>query len=162
MRRIGSSRAPSGQTATEYMLVISVIVCALVAAAYLFVPEFQGGVAQLAQDVSVALATGQVGGIGFSRHGGASGAMTASGGSAPNGNGTSTGSSAPGSSSATGNSSSSGAGPSVGGGMSPATGGVSFDVAASPLGMPPAPSQGTQPVTAAHALDIASSHQGLQ
>jgi len=52
------------------MLVISVIVCSLVAAAYLFVPEFQDGVASLASDVSVALATGQVGGIGFARRGG--------------------------------------------------------------------------------------------
>ena len=58
------------------MLVISVIVCSLVAAAYLFIPEFQGGVADLASDVSVALATGQVGGIGFNRGGGGGGGFS--------------------------------------------------------------------------------------
>ena len=51
-------REENGQTATEYMLVISVIVVAVVAAGYLFVPEFQKGVAQLGQDVSVILDTG--------------------------------------------------------------------------------------------------------
>lgn len=51
-------REEDGQTATEYMLVISVIVVAVVAAGYLFVPEFQKGVAQLGQDVSVILDSG--------------------------------------------------------------------------------------------------------
>lgn len=63
-------RRRSGQTATEYMLVVSVVAIALVASAYVFVPQFQDGVGQLAQDVSVALATGQIGGIGFARRGG--------------------------------------------------------------------------------------------
>src|SRR2546422_11043148 len=44
-----------GQTATEYMLLISVIVVAVVAAAYLFVPTFQQGVQKLAEDVSTIL-----------------------------------------------------------------------------------------------------------
>src|SRR4051794_22390877 len=66
---MGKMRRHSGQTATEYMLLLSVLVVAVVASAYVFVPEFQGGVAALAQDASVMLATGQVGGIGFSRTG---------------------------------------------------------------------------------------------
>ena len=44
-----------GQTATEYMLIISVIVIACVAAAYFFVPSFQTGVQDLASDVSTIL-----------------------------------------------------------------------------------------------------------
>lgn len=59
-----------GQTATEYMLIISVIVIACVAAAYLFVPEFQSGVSALAADVKQMLGTGSINGVGWSRHGG--------------------------------------------------------------------------------------------
>ena len=66
-------RTRVGQTATEYMLIISVIVIALVAAAYVFVPEFQSGVSALASDVSTMLATGQIGGVGFNRGGGTGG-----------------------------------------------------------------------------------------
>ena len=37
-------RNEEGQTATEYMLIVSVIVIAVVAAAYVFVPTFKDGV----------------------------------------------------------------------------------------------------------------------
>lgn len=47
-----------GQTATEYMLIISVVVVAVVAAAYAFVPEFQQGVINLANDVRYILNKG--------------------------------------------------------------------------------------------------------
>ena len=50
-----------GQTATEYMLLISVIVIAVVAAAYIFVPTFQAGVSALSVDVSTILDTGCIG-----------------------------------------------------------------------------------------------------
>lgn len=62
-----------GQTSTEYMLLISVIVIAVTAAAYYFVPTFQGGVIALAKDTSSILATGQIGGIGMARSGGGAG-----------------------------------------------------------------------------------------
>lgn len=48
----------SGQTATEYMLIISVVVIAVVAAAYKFVPLFQAGVEDLGNDVKEMLSTG--------------------------------------------------------------------------------------------------------
>ena len=60
-------RRSSGQTSVEYMLVISVIVVAVVATAYVFVPEFQEGVAELSSDVSTGLATGSINGVGFDR-----------------------------------------------------------------------------------------------
>ena len=41
-----------GQAATEYMMVVSVIVIAVVGAAYAFVPTFQVGVEELGHDVS--------------------------------------------------------------------------------------------------------------
>ena len=56
-----------GQTATEYMLIISVIVIAVVAAAYIFVPTFQSGVSALAADVSTILDSGKIGGAGTTR-----------------------------------------------------------------------------------------------
>lgn len=49
-------RAEGGQTATEYMMVISVVVIGVVAAAYVFVPSFQTGVFDLSNDVSNILA----------------------------------------------------------------------------------------------------------
>ena len=67
MRRRSPTRRSAGQTATEYLVVVSVIVAAVVAAAYLFVPEFQAGVAQLGADVSQMLGSGAVGGIGLDR-----------------------------------------------------------------------------------------------
>ena len=56
-----------GQTATEYMLIISVIVIAVVAAAYTFVPTFQDGVQALANDVKSILDTGKIGDVGTDR-----------------------------------------------------------------------------------------------
>jgi Flp pilus assembly pilin Flp len=52
----------TGQTATEYMLIISVVVIAVVAAAFTFVPTFQQGVADLAADVSTILDGGCING----------------------------------------------------------------------------------------------------
>lgn len=57
-----------GQTATEYMLIISVVVIAIVAAAYAFVPTFRDGVNDLAIDVRSILRTGQIGGVGTPRN----------------------------------------------------------------------------------------------
>lgn len=51
-------RGEEGQTATEYMLIISVVVIAVVAAAYKFVPLFQEGVENLGQDVKKILSDG--------------------------------------------------------------------------------------------------------
>ncbi len=51
-------RARRGQSATEYMLLISVIVIAIVAGAYVFVGTFRSGVDTLASDVSYFLSTG--------------------------------------------------------------------------------------------------------
>lgn len=56
-----------GQTATEYMLIISVIVVAVVAAAYLFLQPFRKGVNQLANDVKTILSEGIVNGDGVAR-----------------------------------------------------------------------------------------------
>jgi len=56
-----------GQTATEYMLIISVIVVAVVAAAYVFIEPFQKGVNDLANDVKSILSGGVVNGAGIER-----------------------------------------------------------------------------------------------
>lgn len=53
MKRVNNRR--TGQTATEYMMVVSVIVIALVGASYAFVPTFQTGVEELGSDVSAIL-----------------------------------------------------------------------------------------------------------
>jgi Flp pilus assembly pilin Flp len=53
-----------GQSTVEYMLLISVIVIAMVAAAYVFVPTFQDGVDLLAKDVKKILSTGKIAGHG--------------------------------------------------------------------------------------------------
>ncbi len=50
-----------GQSTVEYMLLISVIVIAIVAAAYVFIPTFQSGVQSLSTDVSSILGTGKIG-----------------------------------------------------------------------------------------------------
>ena len=52
----------SGQSATEYMLIVSVVVIAVVAGAYSFVPTFQQGVSDLARDVSTILDGGCING----------------------------------------------------------------------------------------------------
>lgn len=53
-----ANRRHRGQTATEYMMVVSVVVIAVVGAAYAFVPTFQTGVNELGFDVSHILAKG--------------------------------------------------------------------------------------------------------
>ena len=60
-------RGEEGQTATEYMLIISVVVIAVVAAAYKFVPIFSEGVEALGQDVKSILDSGKIGGTGTDR-----------------------------------------------------------------------------------------------
>lgn len=40
-----------GQTATEYVMMLSVIVCGIVAAAYIFIPGFTEGVETLGRDI---------------------------------------------------------------------------------------------------------------
>ena len=76
MRRAVRER---GQASTEYMLLVSVIVIAVVAAAYVFVEPFRGGVTSLAGDASRILATGSVGPVGLDRNG-----LDSSAGGAPN------------------------------------------------------------------------------
>ena len=52
MRRLRSRTvAERGQTATEYVMVIAVVVVAVVAASYLYLQPFQHGVNDLATDV---------------------------------------------------------------------------------------------------------------
>lgn len=48
----------SGQGATEYMLIIGVIVIAIIAAAYVFVEPFQDGVENLGNRIKAALSGG--------------------------------------------------------------------------------------------------------
>lgn len=48
----------AGQTATEYMLIIGVIVAAVIAAAYVFVDPFKTGVKNLADNISTTLSKG--------------------------------------------------------------------------------------------------------
>lgn len=60
-------REEEGQTATEYMLIISVIVVAVVAAAYVFITPFRNGVNDLANDVRSILSGGVVNGEGTKR-----------------------------------------------------------------------------------------------
>ncbi|WP_031388453.1 hypothetical protein [Desulfonatronum thiodismutans] len=48
----------SGQGATEYMLIIGVIVIAIIAAAYVFVEPFQEGVENLGNRIKAALSGG--------------------------------------------------------------------------------------------------------
>ncbi|MFH1463810.1 MAG: Flp family type IVb pilin [Pseudomonadota bacterium] len=60
-------REETGQSTVEYMLLISVIVIAIVAAAYVFVPTFQAGVQALANDIKSILDTGKIGSTGTTR-----------------------------------------------------------------------------------------------
>ena len=50
----------SGQSTVEYMLLISVVVIAIVAAAYVFLDPFQSGVEELGNEVGNALNTGNI------------------------------------------------------------------------------------------------------
>ncbi len=60
-------REETGQSTVEYMLLISVIVIAIVAAAYIFIPTFEEGVKALAEDVKSILDTGKIGSTGTDR-----------------------------------------------------------------------------------------------
>jgi predicted PurR-regulated permease PerM len=53
-------RSRKGQTTSEVMLLISVIVIAIVAAAYIMIPTFQDGVQDLAEDISFILQSGDM------------------------------------------------------------------------------------------------------
>ena len=56
-----------GQSTVEYMLLISVIVIAIVAAAYVFIEPFKQGVLDLANDVKKILSDGKIGSVGTTR-----------------------------------------------------------------------------------------------
>jgi Flp pilus assembly pilin Flp len=56
-----------GQSTVEYMLLISVIVIAIVAAAYVFIEPFKQGVQDLARDVKKILSDGKIGRVGTTR-----------------------------------------------------------------------------------------------
>ncbi|MFA4974037.1 MAG: hypothetical protein WC683_15610 [bacterium] len=57
--RFGFLRGKGGQSATEYMLILAVVVLGLVSAASHFIPAFNQAVATLAQNVSGWLVTNQ-------------------------------------------------------------------------------------------------------
>ena len=57
----------AGQSTVEYMLLISVIVIAIVAAAYVFIEPFKQGVQDLAKDIKKILSDGKIGRVGTSR-----------------------------------------------------------------------------------------------
>lgn len=52
MSMFGMVRNRRGQSATEYMLIVAVVVLGIVAAASKFIPKFEEGVEALAQNVS--------------------------------------------------------------------------------------------------------------
>ena len=56
-----------GQSTVEYMLLISVIVIAIVAAAYVFIEPFRDGVLDLAKDIKKILSDGKIGRVGTTR-----------------------------------------------------------------------------------------------
>jgi Flp pilus assembly pilin Flp len=56
-----------GQSTVEYMLLISVIVIAIVAAAYVFIEPFREGVLDLAKDIKKILSDGKIGRVGTTR-----------------------------------------------------------------------------------------------
>ena len=60
-------RDEEGQSAVEYMLLISVIVIAIVAAAYVFIEPFKEGVLDLAKDIKKILSDGKIGRVGTTR-----------------------------------------------------------------------------------------------
>ena len=60
-------RDEEGQSTVEYMLLISVIVIAIVAAAYVFIEPFKQGVLDLAKDIKKILSEGKIGRIGTTR-----------------------------------------------------------------------------------------------
>ncbi len=60
-------RDEEGQSTVEYMLLISVIVIAIVAAAYVFIEPFKQGVTDLGKDVKKILSDGKIGRTGTTR-----------------------------------------------------------------------------------------------
>jgi Flp pilus assembly pilin Flp len=60
-------RDEQGQSTVEYMLLISVIVIAIVAAAYVFIDPFRQGVQDLGRDVKKILSDGKIGRTGTTR-----------------------------------------------------------------------------------------------
>jgi uncharacterized protein (UPF0333 family) len=56
-----------GQSTVEYMLLISVIVIAIVAAAYVFIEPFKQGVLDLGKDIKKILSDGKIGRVGTAR-----------------------------------------------------------------------------------------------
>ena len=56
-----------GQSTVEYMLLISVIVIAIVAAAYVFIEPFKQGVLDLGKDIKKILSDGKIGRVGANR-----------------------------------------------------------------------------------------------
>jgi Flp pilus assembly pilin Flp len=60
-------RDEEGQSTVEYMLLISVIVIAIVAAAYVFIEPFKQGVTDLGRDVKKILSDGKIGRTGTTR-----------------------------------------------------------------------------------------------
>ncbi len=56
-----------GQSTVEYMLLISVVVIAIVAAAYVFLDPFKSGVEDLATDIQDGLSSGQIANQGTAR-----------------------------------------------------------------------------------------------
>ncbi len=56
-----------GQSTVEYMLLISVIVIAIVAAAYVFIDPFRQGVLDLGKDIKKILSDGKIGRVGTTR-----------------------------------------------------------------------------------------------
>ena len=56
-----------GQSTVEYMLLISVVVIAIVAAAYIFIEPVKDGVENLAEDIEAALNSGTLAGVGTDR-----------------------------------------------------------------------------------------------
>jgi Flp pilus assembly pilin Flp len=60
-------RDEEGQSTVEYMLLISVIVIAIVAAAYVFIDPFRQGVLDLAKDIKKILSDGKIGRVGTTR-----------------------------------------------------------------------------------------------
>jgi len=60
-------RDEEGQSTVEYMLLISVIVIAIVAAAYVFIEPFKQGVLELAKDIKKILSDGKIGRVGTTR-----------------------------------------------------------------------------------------------
>ena len=62
MLKLSKNKKITGQTGTEYMLIISVVVIAVVAAAYTYVPQFQTGVEALGTKVMTIMDRGCING----------------------------------------------------------------------------------------------------